>query len=120
MLTLSHSFRAMQVGAASLKTTALQNCRVRSSFYKTAIHQKSALFSTSVPRLSGRQAVGKHGNLRISATLEAEKQQDKGSDLSSSPKSSSSGVRIVGIVGENSVSPLKCTPWEQVMLHTVS
>ncbi|KAJ8644389.1 hypothetical protein MRB53_006137 [Persea americana] len=109
----------MQVGAASVKTTtALQNCRMRSSFSKTAIHQKSALFSASVPRVSGRQAVGKHGNSRISATLEAEKQKDKGSNLSSSPKSSSSGVRIVGIVGENSVSPLKCAPWEQVMLHT--
>lgn len=29
-------------------------------------------------------------------------------------------VRIVSIVGEGSVSPLKCAPWEEVMLHTVS
>uniref|UniRef100_M1C4V7 Uncharacterized protein n=1 Tax=Solanum tuberosum TaxID=4113 RepID=M1C4V7_SOLTU len=29
-------------------------------------------------------------------------------------------VRIVGIVGEGSVSPLKSTPWLDVMLHTVS
>lgn len=29
-------------------------------------------------------------------------------------------VRIVGIVGEGSVSPLKSTPWFDVMLHTVS
>ena len=29
-------------------------------------------------------------------------------------------VRIVAIVGEGSISPLKSTPWEEVMLHTVS
>ncbi|KAF8377212.1 hypothetical protein HHK36_030585 [Tetracentron sinense] len=29
-------------------------------------------------------------------------------------------VRIVSIVGEGSVSPLKCAPWEEVMLHTAN
>lgn len=29
-------------------------------------------------------------------------------------------VRIVALVGEGSVSPLKSTPWYDVMLHTVS
>jgi hypothetical protein len=29
-------------------------------------------------------------------------------------------VRIVTIVGAGSISPLKRTPWEEVMLHTVS
>lgn len=29
-------------------------------------------------------------------------------------------VRIVALVGKDSVSPLKGTPWEDVMLHTVS
>lgn len=29
-------------------------------------------------------------------------------------------VRIVALVGQGSLSPLKCTPWEEVMLHTVS
>lgn len=29
-------------------------------------------------------------------------------------------VRIVAVVGEGSVSPLKCATWEEVMLHTVS
>lgn len=29
-------------------------------------------------------------------------------------------VRIVALVGKGSVSPLKTTPWEEVMLHTVS
>uniref|UniRef100_A0A7N0TUY3 VDE lipocalin domain-containing protein n=2 Tax=Kalanchoe fedtschenkoi TaxID=63787 RepID=A0A7N0TUY3_KALFE len=35
-----------------------------------------------------------------------------------SKESSVSTVRIVAIVGEGSVSPLKGTPWEQVLLHT--
>lgn len=29
-------------------------------------------------------------------------------------------ARIVTVVGDGSVSPLKSTPWEQVMRHTVS
>lgn len=29
-------------------------------------------------------------------------------------------VRIVALVGDGSVSPLKCAPWVEVMLHTVS
>lgn len=29
-------------------------------------------------------------------------------------------VRIVAVVGEGSVSPLKCATWQEVMLHTVS
>lgn len=29
-------------------------------------------------------------------------------------------VRIVAVVGEGSVSPLKSAPWYDVMLHTVS
>lgn len=33
---------------------------------------------------------------------------------------SESPVRIVAIVGEGSVSPLKSAPWYDVMLHTVS
>lgn len=29
-------------------------------------------------------------------------------------------VRIVAVVGQGTLSPLKSTPWEEVMLHTVS
>lgn len=51
--------------------------------------------------------------LTIKATL-------KSTEVNSvSNSSSNSSVRIVAIVGEGSVSPLKGTPWEEVLLHTV-
>lgn len=35
-------------------------------------------------------------------------------------ESSAHPVRIVALVGDGSVSPLKCATWVEVMLHTVS
>lgn len=35
-------------------------------------------------------------------------------------ESESKPVRIVALVGQGTLSPLKATPWEEVMLHTVS
>ncbi|KAL8167791.1 hypothetical protein V2J09_009290 [Rumex salicifolius] len=43
---------------------------------------------------------------------------DSRSDVVKTAPESESLVRIVAIVGEGSISPLKGTPWEEVMLHT--
>ncbi|KAL5975107.1 hypothetical protein ACLOJK_031783 [Asimina triloba] len=69
-------------------------------------------------RLSRRRGFRNRRFLSVSAVSEAERKE---SSESSSPSASSSGsVRIIAFVGEGSLSPLKSTPWEQVMLHTAN
>ncbi|KAF6146359.1 hypothetical protein GIB67_020453 [Kingdonia uniflora] len=53
-----------------------------------------------------------HSGSKLSAVLETK--ENTVLETLSSP------VRIVALVGEGSLSPLKNTPWEEVMLHTAS
>ena len=54
-------------------------------------------------------------NFKATSTEEEEDEEAvKTTEPSATP------VRIVALVGENSVSPLKSSPWLDVMLHTVS
>ncbi|KAK6922908.1 VDE lipocalin domain [Dillenia turbinata] len=70
------------------------------------LHRRRKTTQISLPTLSYR----KTAHLSVSAVL--------GTKESTSPRISASPVRIVAVVGEGSISPLKCAPWEEVMLHT--
>ena len=56
-------------------------------------------------------------NFKATSTAE-EEEEDEEAVKTTEP--SATPVRIVALVGENSVSPLKSSPWLDVMLHTVS
>ncbi|GAB2279316.1 hypothetical protein Dimus_013959 [Dionaea muscipula] len=69
---------------------------------------------SSAPLLGRRRADGSRRRRQpkiISAVTEAEAP-------ASATGSGESPVRIVAVVGEGSLSPLKSAPWEEVMLHT--
>ncbi|KAA8546922.1 hypothetical protein F0562_003351 [Nyssa sinensis] len=63
-----------------------------------------------LPSLSRRKIAFRSPFTTISAVLETK--ETAGTELDAPP------VRIVALVGEGSVSPLKCAPWVEVMLHT--
>ncbi|XP_058074856.1 violaxanthin de-epoxidase, chloroplastic [Magnolia sinica] len=113
----------MAIQTALFKTTpSLQNRQIPSPFpTKTALFPlyrvRKTAFGPCSFHLSRKKGFGNRGLLSVSAVLEAEQKE---SSNPSSSSSSSSKVRIVGLVGEGSVSPLQCAPWEQVMLHTAS
>ncbi|KAG4211984.1 hypothetical protein ERO13_A02G136100v2 [Gossypium hirsutum] len=48
----------------------------------------------------------------VTVVLKTEKEKNAVTEQKDPP------VRIVAVVGQGSVSPLKCTPWEEVMMHT--
>lgn len=55
-------------------------------------------------------------NFKTISTDEEEEEEAGEAERTTEP--SATPVRIVALVGENSVSPLKSTPWVDVMLHT--
>ena len=71
-------------------------------------HNKTALSQFTILPLALRKAVSKE-----------EEAKETESSSSSSTAVTEPPVRIVALVGEGSLSPLKNAPWLDVMLHTV-
>ena len=74
-------------------------------------HNKTALSQSTILPLALRRAVSKEE--------EEAKETESSSSSSSSTAVTEPPVRIVALVGEGSLSPLKNAPWLDVMLHTV-
>lgn len=72
---------------------------------------RKAAHSITLSMPSRRRTVSRR---RLSVSPAAVAEADK-----STTSAAETPVRIVAIVGEGSISPLKSTPWEEVMLHTV-
>lgn len=72
---------------------------------------RKAAHSVTLSMPSRRRVVSRR---RLTVTAAAVAEANKSATKAETP------VRIVAIVGEGSISPLKSTPWEEVMLHTVS
>ncbi|XP_023007352.1 violaxanthin de-epoxidase, chloroplastic [Cucurbita maxima] len=68
-----------------------------------------AAHSVTLSMPSRRRVVSRR---RLTVTAAAVAEANKSATKAETP------VRIVAIVGEGSISPLKSTPWEEVMLHT--
>ncbi|KAF9609373.1 hypothetical protein IFM89_015670 [Coptis chinensis] len=88
----------------------LQNHRI--PIFKTSLpslsqHRKTACFP--IPMFSSPKAAF-HGVSKITAVLDTKEE----TSVRTSP------VRIMALFGEESVSPLKCAPWEEVMVHTAN
>lgn len=73
-------------------------------------HNKTAHSQFTILPLALRKAVSKE---------EEAKETESSSSSSSSTAVTEPPVRIVALVGEGSLSPLKNAPWLDVMLHTV-
>ncbi|KAL5703573.1 hypothetical protein ACHQM5_022105 [Ranunculus cassubicifolius] len=101
----------MATNPAFLKPQSLQNHRF-STFPSNSPHRKTIHFHS--PLYSPHQKTAfRDVRYQISAVLETKDT----TVISSVPPPV---VRIVALVGENSVSPLKSTPWMEVMLHTAT
>lgn len=95
----------------------------RSEFLPPFIQSPVTVRQAVPPFITG----GKRSLRSIFATLKknADTSKEEGVDggaitASSSTENSSAPVRIVALVGEGSISPMKSTPWFDVMIHTVS
>ncbi|KAI3996221.1 hypothetical protein MKX01_026689 [Papaver californicum] len=91
------------------KSTFLPNLLLRN-------HHKS----TTTPFLSSfscPKTAYHHGGSKISAVLETKSDSNGQTETAISPLHP---VRIVALVGEGSISPLKSAPWMEVMLHTAN
>ncbi|XP_043719171.1 violaxanthin de-epoxidase, chloroplastic [Telopea speciosissima] len=83
----------------------------RTSFLPLLSHQRSTVRFLSRSFLCRETSF--HGKpSTVSAVSETRERSTVAEPTVPSP------VRIVAVVGEGSLSPLKCAPWEEVMLHT--
>ncbi|XP_057972147.1 violaxanthin de-epoxidase, chloroplastic [Malania oleifera] len=102
----------MTLEAPPLRTAYLQNCRFLPAFATafSQLHRCRKAPRLALPSFSRRNTASRAAPA-ISSALETKKDSFV-ADPSASP------VRIIALVGEASVSPLKCAPWEEVLLHT--
>ncbi|KAK9272873.1 hypothetical protein L1049_003252 [Liquidambar formosana] len=100
------------VSPLNLKTGSPLNRRftaTRTGFLPPLLYRRKPAARSPLPSLSRRETAFR-AKTTVSAVLETKKSSL--TELSAPP------VRIVALVGEGTVSPLKSATWEEVMLHT--
>lgn len=104
--------------------TSLNSCTVPPSFLRRETAgfdpNRRRLLSASTREFNGSLAYSPRGLRSPYCCRSTVKETSENGAAAAAVAQSEIPVRIVAVVGEGSVSPLKSTPWYDVMLHTVS